>query len=514
MNIHPTDVPPEGIEENSPSYYAAVDLGSNSFHMILARQLNGQLQIVDRLRDMVRLRSGLMKDGSINEETQARALAALTRFGDRLSNVPAEHIRVVGTYTLRRARNSNELLRNAAKALGHPVEIISGQEEARLIYRGVAFTQGVAKEKRLVFDIGGGSTELILGEGPTPILMESLFMGCVSYSTAFFKEGRISLKQWQRAEIAARLELQPVESQFRLTGWSEAIGTSGSIRSISNVLLESGISDGTITPAGLALLKEKLLVFDHINDINLPGLSSDRKSVFAGGLVILTAIFDSLGIDRLSPCDAALREGLLDEMAGPGGLKNVREQTVKSLLRLYHADENQAAQVADTAVYLFDQVAKDWELKDPELRELLAYSAQLHEVGLAVSHSGYHKHGHYLLSHGDLAGFSKENQHLVATLVRLHRRKILPAEIDKVASEYVLSIQPLILLLRLAVLIHRNRMYEPHPEMTLSAHKNKLHLQCPRDWFQAHPLMDADLSQETRYLKSIGFKLTYSECSD
>ncbi|MDY6943396.1 MAG: Ppx/GppA phosphatase family protein [Pseudomonadota bacterium] len=491
-------------------YYAGVDLGSNSFHLVLARRVNQQLQIVDRMREMVRLGAGLRDDGRIDKETQTRALAAAVRFGDRLRGLPSDHVRVVGTYTLRRARRADKFLDRVADAIGHPVEIISGQEEARLIYRGVGFTRGVAKSRRLVFDIGGGSTELILGEGPHPLAMESLFMGCVSYSHRFFPNGRITRKRWRQAEIAARLELQPVESQFRGLGWQEAVGTSGSVRAMSNVLTEQGAEDGVISPAGLADLKQQLLDIGHIDRLSFPTLTSDRAAVFVGGVVILCAAFEGLGIERLIPCDGALREGLLDEMVGPEVREDVRNQTVESLLTLYHADRLQAQQVGDTAIYFFDQVAAQWGIDDHELRELLAYSAQLHEIGLAVSHSGYHKHGHYLLSHGDLAGFSWENQGLIAALVRLHRRKlVLQGTADQVVLEYSNAVLPLIVLLRLAVLMHRNRVHEAHPDVTLTAGDKKLHLQFPPRWLSERPLMEADLIQEARYLRGSGYKLTF-----
>ncbi len=492
-------------------HFAALDLGSNSFHLILARRLGQHIQVVDRLREMVRLGTGLRADGTITPDAQQRALDTLRRFGDRLRDVPPSHVRAVGTYTLRQAFRAVDFLEHARQALGHAIEVISGQEEARLIYRGVGFTLGPAATRRLVFDIGGGSSETVLGEGIHPLFLESLHMGCITYSQRFFRDGRITAKRWQAAETAARLEFQPVAAQFRAAGWDEAVGTSGSIRAVGAVL-QAVRGSPTIDAAGLADLRERLIRAGRIDRLNLPDLAAERQQVFAGGAVILSAAFAALGIARMQPCDGALREGLLDELAaGRGGREDVCNHTVEALSQLYHADRAQAGRVSATALNFLDQVATPWGLEDEAHRDALRWAGALHEIGLAVSHSGYHKHGHYLLANGDLAGFSRDSQALIGLMVRFHRRKIIRRDFDVLAHEQRLPALHLTVLLRLAVLMHRARAPEPVPGLRLRATPAGLHLAFPANALATRPLMRADLTEERGLLDRVGFALSFGE---
>lgn len=507
----PQGTDPSNFHEDRTSHFAALDLGSNSFHLILARRLGNHIQVIDRLREMVRLGAGLRADGTITAESQQRALAALHRFGDRLRGIPPHHVRAVGTYSLRRAYRATDFLEQARLALGHPVEVISGPEEARLIYRGVSFTLGPPAGRRLVFDIGGGSSEIVLGEGIHPIFMESLHMGCITYSQRFFRDGRITAKAWKEAEMAARLELQPVEAQFRTAGWQEVVGTSGSIRAVSAALQALRYSPG-IDPEGLAQLRERLLRAGRIDRLNLPDLTAERQQVFAGGAVILSAAFAALGMDRMLPCEGALREGLLDELAaGRGGREDICNHTVEALSQLYHADRGQAARVCASALSFLEQVRNIWGLADERHEETLRWGAMLHEIGLAVSHSGYHRHGHYLLANGDLAGFSRDSQMLVSLLVRFHRRKIVRRDFDTLPPEQRLSAFRLTVLLRLAVLLHRARNPEPDPPILLHPTAQGLHVSFPGKGLTRQPLMHADLLTEQALLKRARFALSISE---
>ncbi len=503
----PEESAPGPIAEETRQQYAGIDLGSNSFHLVLARRLKDQMQIIDRLRDVVRLGAGLDEHGDLTPEAQARALASLERFGQRIRGLPPQNVRAVGTFTLRQARNSRPFLEQAAAALGHHIEVVSGQEEARLIYSGVCFTQGVPAERRLVFDIGGGSSELALGRGPAPAVMESLYMGCISYTRRFFGDGRITLKRWTRAEMAASLELQPIKTQFLRHGWDEAIGTSGSIRTAGSVLAAQGWSDGSITPQGLERLREALLLAGHPEKLTLKGISRDRATIFAGAVVILQATFQTLNIGSMSIAEGALREGLLVELAGPTRQMGVCEQTVNNLQVFYHVDQAHAAQVAATAGHIYEQVASAWQLRDPRFKEMLLWAAQLHEIGLAVSHSGFHKHGHYLLSHSDMNGFSQEMQHFLALLVRSHRRSVATKEFKTLLPEYQSAALALIVLLRLAVLLHRARADASCPQLQLNASQNTLEIGFPDGWLDANPLTQADLEMEARYLRSHRFNL-------
>lgn len=503
------DAPPP--HEDRTGHFAALDLGSNSFHLILARRLGKHIQVIDRLREMVRLGAGLRADGTITLESQQRALAALHRFGDRLRGIPAHHVRAVGTYSLRRAYRAMDFLEQARLALGYPVEVISGQEEARLIYRGVSFTLGPSSGRRLVFDIGGGSSEIVLGDGIHPVFMESLHMGCITYSQRFFRDGRITAKRWEEAETAARLEFQPVEAQFRAAGWQEVMGTSGSIRAVS-AALQTLRNTPVIDPDGLAQLRDRLIRAGRIDRLNLPDLAAERQQVFVGGAVILSAAFAALGLDRMLPCEGALREGLLDELAaGRGGREDICNHTVEALSQLYHADRGQAARVCASALSFLKQVQDAWALADERHEETLRWGAMLHEIGLAISHTGYHKHGHYLLANGDLAGFSRDTQVLVSLLVRFHRRKIIRREFGILPLEHRLPAFRLTVLLRLAVLLHRARNPERDPPMMLTPTPQGLQVDFLKKGLTRRPLMHADLIEEQALLKRAGFALSISE---
>ncbi|WP_455198734.1 exopolyphosphatase, partial [Kaarinaea lacus] len=340
--------------------YAAIDLGSNSFHMIVCRFNNGELIVEDRLREMVRLGAGLDETRRLTPEIQERALACLESFGQRLREIPSENVRAVGTNTLRSAKNSREFLLKAEQALGHPIEIISGVEEARLIYAGVAHGIGTGGKRRLVMDIGGGSTELIIGQGNNPAYMQSLYMGCVSMTRKYFSDGKISAKNFKKAEIAARVELEPVETSYLRLGWEDAIGASGSIRSIRTVVREAGWSDEGITLDSLITLRDAALEVGQVDRLDFKGLSDERKPVFIGGVVILLATFKALGIKRMQVSDSALREGVIQEMLGRAQRRDVRTHAVNNLARRYHADETQAQLVAQTAIELADQVSSKW----------------------------------------------------------------------------------------------------------------------------------------------------------
>jgi exopolyphosphatase / guanosine-5'-triphosphate,3'-diphosphate pyrophosphatase len=485
---------------------AAVDLGSNSFHMIVARVVHGQLHVLDRLQETVRLGAGLDEKNRLSAEAGRRAIDCLKRFGQRLRGMQAGSVRAVGTNTLRRARRAEKFLARAEAALGHPIEVISGREEARLIYLGVA--REIPEDgPRLVIDIGGGSTELILGERMEPKLAESLYMGCVSMWQAHFADGRITARAMRRAETAARLELQPVEAQFR-HGWQQAYGSSGTIRAIGAVARSAGWCDQDVTPAALANLREAVLEAGHVERLRFSGLNDDRAPVFPGGVAILTAVFDALGIERLRVSDGALREGLLYDLLGRLRHEDVRERTIGSLTALYHVDKLQAARVEAAVRDCFAQVAADWNLTDADAA-LLSWAARLHEMGLAVAHTQYHKHGAYLARFADLPGFSSTEQQWLALLIRAHRRKFPLEEFAVLPAAPRRRAQRLAMLLRLSVLLHRSRSDAPLPRLRLSAGKRSLRVNFPSRWLAQHPLTLADLQQEREWLELADLKLKY-----
>lgn len=490
-----------------PSTLAAIDLGSNSFHMVVAVAEEHGIRIVDRMRESVRLASGLDERNNLSEEAMTRAVECLARFGERVRSLPQGSVRAVGTNTLRQARNSPVFIRRATKALGHPIDVISGYEEARLIYLGVSHDMEDDSNKRLVIDIGGGSTEFILGHRFEPLLLESLHMGCVSMSAKFFPDDRISKDRMRRAEIAALQEVELIRKAFRKTGWQSVIGSSGTIIAIVNVLRELGLIKDGIQKWGLEKLRDFLIDKGTCNIPELQQLSSDRRPVFAGGLAILLAIFEELEIERMRVSDSALREGLLFESLGRLHDEDTRESTVKSLMQRQHIDTAQAHRIADSCELLFKQVRKDWDLGGDESLRLLRWAALLHEVGMAVSHSQYHKHGAYLLANFDMPGFARGEQRRLAVLVRSHRRKVPLDELNVFDADVNQRLLRLCVLLRLAVVLHRRRDETPLPDVQLGVDDDQLKLKFPEGWLEQHALTQADLGSEADYLKQAGLKL-------
>ena len=486
---------------------AAVDLGSNSFHMVVARYSHGQLVVIDRLREMVRLAAGIGEDGRLDKEVAARALSCLERFGERLRVMHARSVRVVGTNALRVARRKQAFLERAREALGFPIEIVSGMEEARLIYSGVAHNLPNEPGRRLVVDIGGGSTELIIGEGYEPLQLESLQMGCVSMSQRFFADGRISAKRIERARLAARLELEPIQAAFTRHGWERAVGSSGTVRAVAESIRELDPGASAMTPDGLDLLLERLADAGHVRSLDLESVTDERRPVFPGGAVILTEIVRSLGIQQIRFAEGALRDGLLYDMVGRMTHADSRERTVGSMQRRYHVNLEQAARIEATAVQFLSQVREAWGLTDQLAEVSLGWAARLHEIGLDVAHNGYHRHGAYLLDNADMPGFGREEQHLIARLVGSHRRKLVLEHVEDLIPPWDRLAIYLMVLLRLAVLLHRSRAPGLRVPFRFEAAGRALKLNLRPGWLKRHPLTREDLEQEADYLKTAGFRL-------
>jgi exopolyphosphatase/guanosine-5'-triphosphate,3'-diphosphate pyrophosphatase len=493
-----------------PDVMAAVDLGSNSFHMIVARYTEGRLVIVDRLRDMVRLAAGLGPDGRLSREATARALGALERFGQRLRDMRADSVRVVGTNTLRKARRKQGFLERARAVLGHPIEIISGIEEARLIYSGVAHTMPTEPGRRLVVDVGGGSTELIIGEGFAPRQLESLYMGCVSMSDAHFPGGRVTEKRFRRACVAARMELESIEIPYRAAGWDHVVGSSGTVRAVFEAIREIDPAASAITPELLRALESRLVAAGRVSAAGLASISAERALVFAGGLAIVSQVFDSLGLGQMRVADGALREGLLYDMLGRISNKDVRAHTAGSMEVRFHVDKIQADRVEETTVGLLAQVAGDWGLADPEVEKFLRWAARLHEIGLDISHSHFHRHGAYLLEHADMPGFAREDQRLLACLVDSHRRKPHLERTLELVPPWDELAGRMVVILRIAVLLNRARSSQALPPVRLQARGQSVALRFPRGWLRNNPLTAADLEQEASYLAAANYTLRAS----
>jgi exopolyphosphatase/guanosine-5'-triphosphate,3'-diphosphate pyrophosphatase len=496
-------------QTNDERSLAAIDLGSNSFHMIVGRLRNNQLQIIDRLREPVRLAEGLTQQHTLEHHVAQRALDCLQRFGQRLRDLPTDSVRAVGTNTLRRAHAASGFLDQAKAALGHSIEIISGIEEARLVHLGVAHSLADPGGRQLVVDIGGGSTEVIIGEGFRPIELESLYMGCVSMSQRFFPDGKIEKSAMKEAILAARLELQASKQRFNRIGWTMATGSSGTIRAVRNVVRETGWSDSGITPDSLKKLRSALIQFGHASKISFEAVSEDRKPVFAGGVAIISAVFHALKIERMLHSNGALREGLLYDLLGRLQHQDIREATVQSLSQRYHTDTEQALRVEETALALAEQVSPSWQLPEPYTTKWLHWAALVHEIGLLIAHSQYHKHGAYLLEYSDMPGFSLRDQRFLSALVRCHRRKFSP-EIIKVLPEEVQDYAvKLCVILRLSVLLHRSRSHKSAPDFQAKAGDKLISLTFPADWLKEHPLSTADLKSEKKRLSVFDIRLEY-----
>lgn len=487
---------------------AAIDLGSNSFHMALARVEHGEMRILERLGEKVQLAAGLSEDRELDEDAMQRGLDCVRRFAQMINGLPVGAVRIVGTSALRDARNRSEFIYQVQQLLGHQVDVISGREEARLIYLGVAHTLSDDEGKRLVVDIGGGSTEFIVGERFEPLLRESLPIGCVSYTRKFFADGNISASNYSRAYTLARLDLMQIEQNIQRLGWREAVGASGTIRSIGQCLEAAGQGQGEVTREGLQRLKRKLIKVGSVDKLSLPGLKTDRRPILPAGVAILEAIFDALDVDRMGHSEGALREGVLYDLLGRHRHEDVRERTLGALAERYHVDPGQASRVEQKSLSLLGKVAAAWGLEDGKHADLLGWAARLHEVGKGIAHNQYHKHGAYLLAHSDLAGFSRQEQHALALLIRAQKRGLPGKErLSEFGEESVLMLR-LCMLLRLAILYHHIRGYQEMPALKAEAGDDFLLLEFPSGWLDRNPLTQADFDQEAQFWAKVGYTLT------
>lgn len=489
---------------------AAVDLGSNSFHLAIARLDHGVIRVTESLSEKVQLAAGLDADGNLNAAAQARGLACLSRFAQQLHGVEPMRLRIVATNALRVAKNAREFVRQAEQILNHPIEIIAGREEARLIYVGVSQTLA-SQGKRLVVDIGGGSTEFIIGEGVKPLLTESLHMGCVSFTQRYFPDGMLSAKALDRAITAAKQEISGIQTTYEDMGWDSAVGSSGTIKAVRSVVQQLGwaSTDGRITADSMVKLRERILQVRDVRDLELPGLKEDRRLIMPAGFAIVAAIFDAFRLDTLDYSDGALREGVLHDLLGRFQQGDIRDATVASLQKRYSVDIALSERVANTALQFFQQTEAALYLREEDASVLMR-AARLHEIGKAISHSGYHKHGAYLIQHSDMAGFSRPEQESMAQLVATHRRRLRPEHYSALMNMGGLSLFRLSLLLRLAVLLHHSRSREPLPTIKLQTDGHAFALRFPRGWLDNHPLTLADLREEQDYFAAIGLSLEYA----
>ena len=484
---------------------AAVDLGSNSFRLSIGRvsEQNGAKHIyqIDRLKETVRLAAGLDASKMLSEESIERAISVLERFGERLRSFDPDRVRAVATNTFRVARNVPDFLPRAEAALGFPIEVIAGREEARLIYTGVSHTLPVSTEKRLVIDIGGGSTEVIIGRGDEPVLMSSLYMGCVSYSRKFFPDGAVDAYAMKTAELAARREIEVITKHYRKLGWAQAYGSSGTAKALYAMLTDGGLSSDGITRDGLERLKQKIIRAGCVAPDELPGIKVERADVLLGGLAIMIAFFDEMRVQTMKTGDGALRLGGLVDLAGREGAHDRRDESVHAFMKRYHIDIKQAARVKGTALTLFDSLVPDCPPQD-ELRHTLCWAADLHEVGLSIAQAGYHKHSAYILNNADMPGFSRVDQLQLGLLTLAHTGKLSRVQGLIRQREQWLAI----LSLRLAVLLCRRREDIVPMPLTVSVKGSSIVTRVNKKWLATHPLTDFSLHGEEDEWDKVGFK--------
>jgi len=483
---------------------AAVDLGSNSFRLEVARVAGDQLYPLDSLKETVRLAGGLGDDKRLDDAAQARALACLQRFGERLRGLSPEAVRCIGTSTLRIAKNADAFIRKAEAALGHPIEIVAGREEARLIYLGVAHSLPASPDRRLVVDIGGGSTEFIIGHGLKPHERESLHMGCVNFSRRFFANGVIDKSALKAAETAARAEVERIAREFSKNNWQQAIGSSGTARALREILEQNGLAERGITADGLARLRSLMVKAGQIDALELAGLRGDRRPVIAGGFAIMSGLFSELGIEQMDVAETAMREGILYDLLGRFHKQDMREVTVDEFMRRYHIDTRQAGRVKRVALDFLAACGGGTENDE----RFLDWAARLHEIGLSVSHAGHHRHAGYILENADMPGFSRTEQARLALLARAQRGALtkLPAFSGGAVPD---NDRLLVWLLRQAVILCRNRA-DPHlPNVKVEAGGKRIRLSLPEGWLEQRPLTQRALEEEAAHWHAVGLKYAF-----
>jgi len=486
---------------------AAVDLGSNSFHMIVARvDENGTFSMVDQMKEMVRLRGGLDKYNNMDQVVAQNALDCLQRFGDRIRHLDSSCVRAAGTNTLRSMNQSKSFLQKANKALGHRIEIIPGREEARLVYLGVSHTVSDDRDNRLVIDIGGGSTEFIIGEMFESKLLESLNFGSVSVTKRFFSDGQLSRENWKNANIGLRLEIMPIANQYSSDNWKFAIGSSGTIKATREIMQNLELGKFKITLDALYKIRGLMIEMETVDQLKLPLNNNQRVPVYAGGLAILIAVFEALKINTMAVSDGALREGLLYDLLGRIQHEDVRDRSVRDLMQRFNIDTNQANLVKDTALYCFKKLRKSWGVSKKRKR-ILGWAADLHELGMSITHDKHHLQGSHILEYADIPGFARRRQYWLSVMVMSHRKK-LPADVlEELSENERATLIYLIVILRLSVLLHRARKsVEIYPDV--EGKENQLHLHIEGD-ISEQALLEADLIQEQQWLSKIGFEFSF-----
>lgn len=490
----------------SSPLYAAIDLGSNSFHMLVVRHIDGSVQTMAKIKRKVRLAAGLSDNNSLSLEAMQRGWDCLSLFAERLQDIDKENIRIVGTATLRTATNVDVFLEKANQILGHKIEVICGEEEAATIYKGVAHTSG-GSGRRLVVDIGGASTELIIGEGFEAKALTSLKMGCVTWLERHFKDRQLTVSNFNNAIQAAKETLQPILQQYTQIGWDVCVGASGTVQALQEIMLAQGM-DEVITHSKLKRLQKQAMMADHLEELEIEGLTLERALVFPSGLSILIAIFELLEIESMTLAGGALREGLVYEMVDELKQDDIRARTICSVQSRYQLDVDYGQQVADMAARLLAECQPDW-ITEAQAKILLETAAKLHEIGLTIDYKKGGEHSAYLLQQLDLPGYTRAQKHLLGELARRYREQLtsLPEQHALSGS----SAKRVLRLLRLAVLLTHRRNPDLEPNITFGSNDDQLTLTIKSEWLKANPLTAAELEIEANRQSDIGWPLSIVE---
>ncbi|GAA0513160.1 exopolyphosphatase [Tatumella terrea] len=493
--------------QSASSLYAAIDLGSNSFHMLVVRGISGSIQTVARIKRKVRLATGLSQENHLSDEAMARGWQCLRLFAEQLQDIPVSQIRVVATATLRLATNAQQFLSVAEDILGCPVEVISGEEEARLIYQGVAHTTG-GPDQRLVVDIGGGSTELVTGSGAEATALFSLSMGCVTWLERYFTDRCLTKANFERAELAAQEKVREVAATLRGHGWKICVGASGTVQALQEIMVAQGM-DEQITLNKLLQLKQRAIQCGKLEELEIEGLTLERALVFPSGLSILIAIFRELQIDSMTLAGGALREGLVYGMLNLPIDKDIRTRTLHNIQNRFSIDAEQATRVEQLAEVFFRQVSQSWKL-DARCRELLQSACAIHEIGLSVDHRQAPRHSAYLVRSLDLPGFTPAQKNLLSSLLENQQGSIDLALLARQNALPPRLAERICRLLRLAIIFSSRRRDNTLPAVRLQADDEEMHLTLPAGWLEAHPLRAEFLEQECHYQSYVHWTLTLS----
>jgi exopolyphosphatase/guanosine-5'-triphosphate,3'-diphosphate pyrophosphatase len=483
--------------------YAVIDLGSNSFHMLIAKSIAGGLQTIGRVKRKVRLAAGLDENNLLSAEAMQRGWECLALFAERLQDIPKANITIVATATLRLATNADVFKQKAEQILAHKINVISGELEARTIYKGVAHTSSCSG-RQLVIDIGGASTEVVIGKGFDALHYKSLNMGCVTYLERYFKDCKLSDENFNAAIKAAKEIIDDIAPSYKAAGWEIASGASGTVQAIQEIMVAQSL-DETLSLDKLLEIKKQSTAFDTIAELDLPGLSEERRLVFVSGLAILIALFESLEIEKMGLAGGALREGVLYSMIPEFHNHDIRKRTIDAFMSRYHVDQKQSNRVAELSNHLAQQVSKQWPVLEQRGCALLKAIAQLHEIGLLIEYKQYQKHTAYILENTDMPGFSQSEHKIIVAVTNAHRSDIHTEAFESLGCHQDLA-KYITRLIRIAVILSMRRQDDVLPKLTLTADNDVLVLSFEEGWLKAHPLMASELQLESKQQAKAGWK--------